>query len=477
MDITESEVLVELDQAFARQRSASRREPPFRVRDRLTILKRLQHVLQENYEEIATAISADFGHRSRHETKILEVFTVLEAIRSARRNLWRWTRPEFRPASIYYLPAINRIIRQPLGVIGIVTPFNFPLLLSVGPLVAAMSAGNRVMIKMSELSPHTAVVLKKILATVFSEDQVSVFIGKETVAKAFCSLPFDHLFFTGSVSIGRKVMETAAKHLTPVTLELGGKNPVVIDRNINWPAMVKRTIVGKTLNAGQVCVAPDYVLLPEGMEQQFCESARAAVKSLYPELLNNPDYSCIISKGHYERLQGLLIDAADKGGQLIDLNPDGVALPASSRKLSPVIVLNVTPEMAICRDEIFGPILPVVTYSSLQDAIDYIRELPRPLALYCFSRDRRFTKQLIRNTASGSVGINTTVRQAGQDELPFGGVGQSGHGRYHGRDGFLLFSNSRGVMYEGTFTSFTLFYPPYRRFVDFLLKLMLGGRK
>jgi acyl-CoA reductase-like NAD-dependent aldehyde dehydrogenase len=477
MNSIESKTITEISDAFAAQRAASREFRPSTIRERTAKLTQLQHVVQSNYEDLATAVSSDFGHRSKHETKILEVFTVLEAIRSARRNLWRWARPEFRPASIFYLPSVNRIISQPLGVIGIVAPFNFPLLLSLGPMVSALAAGNHVMLKMSELSPHTCHALTTVLGSVFEESEVHISLGGETVSRVFCSLPFDHLFFTGSSATGAQVMQTAARNLTPVTLELGGKNPAVFDRNINWRAMIKRLFVGKTLNAGQICVAPDYALVPKGTEQRFCELAAMAVSELYPTLRNNPDYSCIISDLHYQRLAGLLDDARRKGATLVELNPAGEDLPASDRKLSPLIVLNTTPEMAVSQEEIFGPVLPLVSYESLDKALDYINDRPRPLALYCFSRNKRFTTELITCTNSGSVGINTCVRHAGQDDLPFGGVGQSGFGRYHGRDGFMLFSNPRGVMYEGTYTSFALFYPPYGRLVDFLLKLMLNWRK
>lgn len=467
----------ELRSVFAQQQVASRQRRAPTIRERTAKLRQLQYAIQDGFEDLASAVAADFGHRSRHETKILEVFTVLEALRSARRNLWRWARPEFRPTSIFYLPSINRIVSQPLGVIGIVAPFNFPLLLSLGPLVSALAAGNRVMVKMSDLSPHTCHALRPILESVFEHDEVHLTLGGEELSKAFCALPFDHLLFTGSSATGKKVMQTAAFNLTPVSLELGGKNPAVFDRHINWRAMIKRLFVGKLLNAGQVCVAPDYALVPRGNEDRFCELAGQVVKDLYPTLRDNPDYSCIISDQHYQRLQALLQDAADQGAELVELNPARETLPAVSRKMIPVIVRNAAASMAVCQEELFGPILPLVAYDSPDDAISYINGQPRPLALYCFSRNPHFRNELIAGTASGSVGINTCVRHAGQDDLPFGGVGQSGFGRYHGRDGFQLFSNRRGVMYEGTYTSFTLFYPPYRRIVDFMLGLMLNWRK
>jgi acyl-CoA reductase-like NAD-dependent aldehyde dehydrogenase len=462
----------ELQALFASQRNATRQPAPT-IKARQARLLALERALIANRDKLAAAISEDFGHRSVHETQILEIYTTVAAARYAAKHLPRWARPEKRPASLYFIPARNRVICQPLGVVGIVAPFNFPVYLSIGPLVGALAAGNRVLLKLSEYTPRTGLALAEVLGVVFAPGEVAVVNGGREISAAFCKLPFDHLLFTGSPRVGRLVMQAASANLTPVTLELGGKSPVLIDDHISWAPMVKRIMAGKTLNAGQTCVGPDYVLLPRGTEHRFARHAETAIAELYPLLNSNPDYSSIASEAHYTRLTGLLADARRQGARLIELNSGGGELSASDRRIAPTLVLDVKPSMLICQDEIFGPILPLIPYESLDDAIEYIGQRPRPLALYCFSRRRAFIREVLRRTASGSVGINAVMRQAAQPELPFGGVGESGFGRYHGQDGFLLFSNQRSVTYEGTYTSFTAFYPPYGRLVQLLLKFML----
>ena len=462
-----------LQQLFNLQHEAARQQPAISIPDRRSRLLRLERALTANAAKLEAAISSDFGHRSIHETRILEIFTAVTAARNAHKHLPEWAKPEERAVSIFFKPSRNRVIYQPLGVVGVVAPYNFPLYLSIGPLVGALAAGNRVMLKLSELTPRTGQALEEILGEAFGPAEVAVISGGPEISQAFCSLPFDHLLFTGSQRVGRLVMQAASAHPVPVTLELGGKCPVIIDGGINWPPMVKRIMLGKALNAGQICVAPDYVLLPRGSERLFVQHAQAAVAALYPRLSSNPDYTSIASDQHHARLQLMLEDARSQGAELIELNPGGGALPAGSRKIAPTLVLNPTPTMRVCQEEIFGPLLPLVSYASLDEAIRYVKARPRPLALYCFSRDRGFIREVIERTESGSVGVNTVVRHAGQTELPFGGTGESGFGRYHGEEGFKLFSNQRGVMYEGRYTSFATFYPPYGRVVDTLLKVML----
>lgn len=466
----------ELQALFDQQRAASRRPPAVSLQSRREKLRRLQQALIASGKRLAAAISSDFGYRSVLETKIIEVYTSVSAARYAYQHLPQWARSEKRPVSLFFQPARNRVVFQPLGVVGIMAPFNFPLYLSVGPLVGALAAGNRVMLKLSEFTPQTSQALAELLREVFLPDEVGVVCGGTETSQAFCRLPFDHLLFTGSQRVGRLVLQAASANLTPVTLELGGKSPVIIDDRINWAPMVKRIMAGKALNAGQTCVAPDYVLLPRDTEHRFAGHAQAAISALYPELSSNPDYSSIVGGHHYARLRRLLADARDKGAEVIELNPGGGELPAAERRMAPTLVLKATPAMQVCQEEIFGPILPLVTYESLAEAITYVNSRPRPLALYCFSRSSAFVREVISRTVSGSVGINTVVRHAGQPELPFGGVGESGFGRYHGQDGFKLFSNQRSVMYEGTYTSFTAFYPPYGGRVRTLLKFMLRNR-
>jgi len=471
--------LSEIHELFAAQRAAARQPQPPSVQARRDKLLALERALIANRDKLAAAISADFGHRSAHETQILEIYTTVAAARYAARHLPRWARPERRPTSLYFIPSRNRVICQPLGVVGIVAPFNFPVYLSIGPLVGALAAGNRALLKVSEYTPRAGRAIAEVLGEVFAPDEVAVVNGGPEISASFCRLPFDLLLFTGSSRIGRLVLEAAGANLTPVTLELGGKSPVIIDDGINWAPMVKRIMAGKTLNAGQTCVGPDYVLLPRGTEHRFARCAEAAVTELYPLLSSNPDYSSIASERHYARLREMLSDARRQGAKLVELNPGGGELAPADRRIAPTLVLNAKPTMLICQEEIFGPILPLIPYDSLDEAIEYVNARPRPLALYCFSRRRAFIRDVLRRTSSGSVGINAVMRQAAQSELPFGGVGESGFGRYHGEDGFRLFSNRRSVTYEGTYTSFTAFYPPYGRLVQMLLRFMLrpSGRR
>ena len=306
-----------LNTLFADQRLAFRQQPVSNLQQRRNALSRLQQLLSRNSEELAAAVSSDFGNRSAFETRLLEIFTCCEGIRHSNRHLTAWMRPERRKTSLWFQPAKNRVYCQPLGVVGIVVPFNYPLYLAIAPLTAALAAGNRALIKMSEFTPATARVLKRLLADLFSEDEVAIIEGPAQVSEAFTALPFDHLFFTGSIPVGKKVMAAASRNLTPVTLELGGKSPAIIAPDADWRLAVKRIMIGKLWNAGQTCVAPDYLLLPEGQQERFVTEAQKVVRAFYPTISGNPDYTAIINQRHFQRLQKLLEDAAAKGARLI----------------------------------------------------------------------------------------------------------------------------------------------------------------
>jgi coniferyl-aldehyde dehydrogenase len=364
------------------------------------------------------------------------------------------------------------VMFQPLGTVGIVVPWNYPVLLAVAPLAGALAAGNRVMVKMSELAPATAALFARLVAERFAADELAVVEGGVPVAQAFVALPFDHLLYTGSTAVGRSVMRAAADNLTPVTLELGGKCPAIVGPGYPLAHAAERIVVGKTMNAGQTCIAPDYVLVPAGSERRFLEEAKRVTAACYPDLARSPDYSTIVNTRHFERLLALLEDARAKGAEIVDLAPDA-APDARTRRLPPAALLGANDAMRVMQEEIFGPLLPVVAYSSLDEAIAYVNARARPLALYVFDRDTANVERVLARTVSGGVTVNDTILHIAQEDLPFGGVGPSGMGRYHGRDGFETFSVRKAVFYQSRLNGAGLFKPPYTERVRALLKLVL----
>lgn len=461
----------DMKSTFARMRLLTRNQPAVSYETRLKRLAALETMLRDNSEAFAAAISADFGNRSAHETRLLEIFPSLEGLSHARRHLRRWMRPQGRSVSLWFQPGRAEVRSQPLGVVGVIVPWNYPLYLAIGPLTAALAAGNRVLVKMSEFTPATATLLAELLARHFDADEVSVVQGDAAVAHAFSQLPFDHLFFTGSTAVGHHVMHAAAENLTPVTLELGGKSPVIVAPTYSLEKAADRILVGKTLNAGQTCIAPDYVLLPEGAEQDFIAAARAVVCACYPEMPITPDYSSVVNARHYERLVGYLEDARAKGATIVPLSR--VEADPVTRRFPPVILLNATDEMQVMQDEIFGPILPIISYRGIDAAIAYVNGRPRPLALYVFDDNRSRIDSVLEQTVSGGVTVNDTILHIAQDELPFGGVGPSGMGHYHGHDGFLTFSKQKAVFRQSRLSGIGLFKPPYGKRFEWLINLLL----
>lgn len=442
-------------------------------------LKLLQELLVSHKEQLAQAISTDFGNRSVDETYFAEVLPSIQCIKYARKSLKKWLKPSKRPIAISYQPASATVCYQPLGVIGIVVPWNYPLYLAIGPMVGALAAGNRVMLKLSEAAPTTASTLKQLLASIFTEDLVAVVEGGVEVSQKFCQLPFDHLLFTGSSKTAVSVMQAAATNLTPVTLELGGKSPVIINEDIPMQLAAERIAFGKVLNAGQTCVAPDYVLVPPHRVEEFVEAYRQAIKKFYPSLVNNPDATTIINHQQYNRLQQMLTDAELKGAELIKLLPENDEGAKLIPRLIPHhLLLNVNSSMQIMQQEIFGPLLPVMSFNSFNEAIDYINSQPRPLALYYFGFDKQQQNYILEHTHSGGVCFNDTLLQVAQPNLPFGGIGQSGMGQYHGYKGFLTFSKARSIFKKGKLNSTKLIYPPYRfkkpnKFLQMVYKLFI----
>lgn len=453
------------------QRAAFLRTPYPDWAQRAAHLSSLRAMLLDHREALAEAIDADFGQRAKAEVLLSELWLVKNEIDAALRHGKRWMRARHRATGIWLRPARAKVMPQPLGVVGIVAPWNYPLLLSIGPLVCALAAGNRAMIKLPELTPRTSVLLARLIAQTFARDHVSVVTGDAAVGASFCALAFDRLLFTGSTAVGREVMRAAAGNLTPVTLELGGKSPAIVGPQARFDKAVDSIVAGKTLNAGQTCIAPDYVLVPRERVDAFIERARAQVGKLYPGLSGIRDYTSIVAERHYERLVRLADEAARAGARLHPLTD--APNDAARRIFAPCIVTDAPEHTAVMREEIFGPLLPLVPYDTLDEAIGYINARERPLALYLFDEDRSNIERVLRSTVSGGVAINETLLQIACEGLPFGGVGASGMGAYHGYEGFLTFSNLKPVFMQARLNARSLLLPPYGRRFQAIIAMML----
>lgn len=457
--------LEQLDRLFAAQRAAYAANPMPPAAQRQQWLKALRDLLSNERQALVDAISTDFSHRSADETLLAELMPSLHGIHYASRHLKGWMKSSRRKVGMAFQPASAKVVYQPLGVVGIIVPWNYPLYLAIGPLVGALAAGNRVMLKLSESTPATGLLLKALLARIFPEDLVCVVLGESDVGVAFSRLRFDHLLFTGATSIGKHVMRAAAENLTPVTLELGGKSPAIVSRDVPLKDAAERIAFGKTLNAGQTCVAPDYVLVPQDRIGAFVEAYRQTVNRFYPTLADNPDYTAIINERQLARLNSYVSDATSKGALLIPLFEQG-----QGRRMPHSLLLNVTDEMTVMQDEIFGPLLPIVPYQDLDQAFAYINQRPRPLALYYFGYDKREQNRVLHETHSGGVSLNDTLLHVAQDDMPFGGIGPSGMGHYHGHEGFLTFSKAKGVLIKQRFNAAKLIYPPYGKSIQKLIQ-------
>ncbi len=434
-------------------------------------LRRLQRMLMVSRDTFAEAIDADFGCRPAEETALLELVPSLSAVRHALRHGRRWMRPRHGLAGLAFLPARTLQLPQPKGVVGIIVPWNYPLYLAVGPLVDALAAGNRVMIKMSEFTPRFSAGFAGAIAEYFAEDEVVVINGDATVGVAFSALPFDHLLFTGSTAVGHHVMRAAAAHLTPVTLELGGKSPAIIGPGADFARAVESIVRGKLINAGQTCVAPDYVLLPQHRIDEFVACARDAVARLYPDLAGGGQYTSIATDSHYQRLRNL-VHTAETAGARVERLGDAADDPGR-RLLVPVLLHQVNEHMPVMREEIFGPLLPLVPYERLDDALAYVAARPHPLALYLFEHDRGLIDTVLARSQAGGVTVNDTIFHIAQHALPFGGVGPSGMGGYHGQAGFRTFSHIKPVLRQARWSGTELVKPPYGARFRSLLELLL----
>lgn len=435
-------------EVLAAQRAAFAAELPVGETVRRDRLKRCIAMMVENGTAFADAMSDDFGHRSREQSMMTDISVSIGAAKHALKNLSSWMRPEKRPVRfpLVLLGARARVEYQPKGVVGIIAPWNFPVNLTMSPLSGVLAAGNRAMIKSSEFTPATAALFETLGPKYFAEDEVTFFSGGPDVGQAFAKLAFDHLIFTGATGIGRHILHAAADNLTPVTLELGGKSPVVIGESAKLKQAAERIAIGKMLNAGQICLAPDYVLVPRRHEAELVDEIGKAVSAMYPTLLANPDYTAVINARHRDRLRGYLDDARAKGGEVIVINPANEDFNVSNGTKMPLhIVRNPTDDMAVMQEEIFGPILPVRTVASTDEAIGYVNAHDRPLGLYYFGHDAAEERRVLDRTISGGVTVNDVIFHTSMEDLPFGGIGPSGTGSYHGIDGFRTFSHAKAV--------------------------------
>ncbi len=448
-----------------RQREAHLKEGPASAERRIEWLDRAIALLVGHKEAISDALREDFGHRSVHATLLTDVAGSIGPLKHAKEQLRGWMKREKRkvtPALLGLFGARAYVEYQPKGVVGVISPWNFPVNLTFSPLAGIFAAGNRVMIKPSEFTPRTSELMERMFRSAFDETEVAVFTGGPDIGTAFAKLPFDHLLFTGATSIAYHVMRAAAENLVPTTLELGGKSPVVVGESADLDLVAKRVMMGKTLNAGQICLAPDYVFVPKAKARDFVGAAEGAVCTMFPTLKDNPDYTSVINQRHYDRLMGYLDDARAKGAEIIEINPAREDLRQQPfHKIAPTIVLNPTDDMQIMKDEIFGPLLPVKTYDRVDEAIEYINGHPRPLGLYYFGSNSSEQSRVLDRTTSGGVTVNDVVMHVSMEDLPFGGVGPSGMGAYHGIDGFRTFSHAKAVFQQAKMDVTAMMRPPY----------------
>lgn len=474
---TTRDIQAQLSHALATQRESFAQAPYPSFRTRVERLDKLHNAILDNKDALIEAVNEDFGNRSSAETLMTEIYPLLESIRTTRKHLRKWIKPSRRHTPLNLQPARVEVQYQPLGVVGIVVPWNFPVFLGLSPLINVLSAGNRAMLKMSEFAPKTGELVKAMMASTFSEDEVTVFTGDVEVASAFTQLPFDHMVFTGSTQVGKIVMRAAAEHLTPVTLELGGKSPAIIHNSFPIDEAVKRIAFGKCFNAGQVCVSPDYVFCPEDKVDEFSQAFIAQMDAHYPSLRRNPDYTHIINQRQYDRLTDYLEDAKAKGAKILQINASSDDL-SGTRAFPMTVILNATDNMRVMQEEIFGPLLPVLGYKHIDDAIQHVNSNPRPLALYYFDWDKQRAKNILKRTHSGGACINDVMTHVIADDIPFGGIGPSGMGHYHGKEGFLNFSKAKGVVRKGRINPLKLIGAPWDKrmfrllvaFNDFIYK-------
>lgn len=458
------ETKVRMLDVLAAQKRAHIREGAPSIALRKDRINRCIALLVDHQAEIIEAVDADFGNRSKDMSLMTEVMGSIAPLKFARDNFEKWMRADRRKAEFPFgmLGAKAEVRYQPKGTVGVISPWNFPVSLTFSPLAGILAAGNRAMIKPSELTPETSALMARLFDLVFDEEEIAVITGGPDVGQAFCGLAFDHIIFTGGTGIGKHVMRAAADNLVPLTLELGGKSPTIIGKGANFSQAVTRIMAGKTMNAGQICLAPDYVLAPAAQRDAFVEQAQAAVAKMFPTIKNNPDYTAIINQRHFDRIKSYIDDAKAKGATVVEINPANEDFSQQEhRKIPPTLILDPTDDMKVMQEEIFGPVLPIKTYGEVSEAIAYVNANERPLGLYYFGSDQAETEHVLGATTSGGVTLNDVIFHVGQEDLPFGGVGPSGMGSYHGRDGFFEFSHKKAVYAQTSNDITALFRPPW----------------
>lgn len=459
-----------------KQRQSFLQEGIVTAESRMDRLNRCISMLEKHEQDFIDALKADYGQRPALQTTITEFFPTMQSLKDARRNVRRWMRPDLRklPFYIHLAGARGFVTWQPKGVIGIISPWNFPVNLTFVPLAGVLAAGNRAIIKPSEFTPCTSQLIYDLISETFDETEVAVVLGGPETGQIFSRQPFDHLFFTGSTAVGKHVMRAAAEHLVPVTLELGGKSPAIIGQNADLRAAATGILTGKLTNAGQICISPDYAFVPAERLEAFIASVRNAAAALYPTLRGNPDYTSLINQRSVQRLQRYLNDAKQQGAQLVEINPgQEVFSPEEDRRMPLTLVIDPTDEMQVMQDEIFGPILPVKPYHDFQEVIAYINQHGRPLALYYFGKDSSEKDDILAHTTAGGMTINNTLLHISMENLPFGGIGPSGMGNYHGYDGFKTFSHARSVFEQGFFDLGLFTRPPYTEWLEKVVRFMM----
>ena len=462
-----------------RQRAAYLAEGIVTSETRIDRLERAVRVVKKHQKAFVQAMNEDFGHRSEHQSLFTDVASSIGPLRHAQQNLKRWQKKDKRkvtPGILALLGAKAWVEYQPLGVVGVISPWNFPVNLTFTPLAGVLSAGNRCMIKPSEYTPATSAAMAAGFAEEFDEEEIAVITGGPQTGADFSGLAFDHLLFTGATSVAKHVMRAASENLVPVTLELGGKSPVIISPKADMAPTTDALMAGKMMNAGQICLAPDYVFVPRDRMGEFVESSKRSVAKMYPTLLDNPDYTSVINARHFERINGYVDEARERGVEVVEINPaDEDFRQQSAHKIAPTLLIDPPEDSAVMQEEIFGPVMPIKSYDSLDETLDYVNSHDRPLGLYYFGTDQEETQQVLNQTTSGGVTLNDVVMHVAQEDLPFGGVGHSGMGAYHGEDGFRTFSHAKAVFKQATFNPAEKLglRPPYGEKLMGLLKTQI----
>jgi coniferyl-aldehyde dehydrogenase len=470
---------LEMQAILDRQRAAYLAEGVVSSQTRIDRLERAVQVVKKHQKTFVKAMNEDFGHRSEHQSLFTDIASSIGPLRHAQQNLKRWQKKDKRkvtPGVLALLGARAWIEYQPLGVVGVISPWNFPVNLTFTPLAGVLSAGNRCMIKPSEYTPATSAAMAVGFAEEFDEEEIAVITGGPQTGADFSGLAFDHLLSTGATSVAKHVMRAASENLVPVTLELGGKSPVIISPKADMAPTTDALMAGKMLNAGQICLAPDYVFVPRNRMSEFVESSKRSVAKMYPTLLDNPDYTSVVNERHFQRINGYVDEARERGVEVVEINPANENFgQQSAHKIAPTFLIDPPEDSAVMQEEIFGPVMPIKSYDSLDETMDYVNSHERPLGLYYFGTDQQETDQVLGNTTSGGVTLNDVVMHVAQEDLPFGGVGPSGMGSYHGEDGFRTFSHAKAVFKQATFNPAEKLglRPPYGEKIMGLLKTQI----